>query len=128
MLLPKAPDFGDAIILRGKLKPDAKKCVRRKGIRLELFYIYRISSARIWCYRFSFNLCVDVCPCPEVVAFHFKTMLDSNTIVHNHKAITWQKETVLANKWVDGPGMIETICIRTDPILRCVSVFVFVCY
>lgn len=28
MLLPKAPDFGDAIILRGKLKPDAKKCVR----------------------------------------------------------------------------------------------------
>lgn len=84
----------------------------------------------MWCFRFSFNLCVDVCPCPEVVAFHFKTMLDSNTIVHNHKDITWQEETVSANTWVHGPGMNETItnihilykCHRQH-ISRCECVF-----
>lgn len=107
VLLPKAPDYGDAIILRGKLKPNATKwdCLFIQCNRNCAFL-----SVRIVLHRFSFNLCVDVCPCPEVVAFHFKTMLDSNTVVHNHKDITWQQETVSANTWVDGPGEPMPIC------------------
>lgn len=71
--------------------------------------------------RFSFNLCVDDCPCPEVVAFHFKTQLDTNTVVHNHKDVEWQDETVHPNTWVGGPGACFTIML----ILTRDNIFVY---
>lgn len=70
-------------------------------------------------YRFSFNLCVDSCPCPDEVAFHMKTMFPENKVVYNHKTQTWNEEIVNANTWCKGPGMFyRNECLINDSHLN----------
>jgi len=77
-LFPKAPAFNDEVVVKGKIKDDAS--------------------------IFSVNFCLDCCPKPSYVAYHFKTIFDSNSVVHNFKSGTWQDEIVEENTWIDGPG------------------------
>lgn len=57
--------------------------------------------------RFSVNFCLDCCAKPSYVAYHFKTIFDSNSVVHNYKKGTWQDEIHEENTWIDGPGNYE---------------------
>uniref|UniRef100_A0A182Q1K9 Galectin n=1 Tax=Anopheles farauti TaxID=69004 RepID=A0A182Q1K9_9DIPT len=79
---PTFPANGDEVIIRAKLKDDARK--------------------------FSVNFCL---PPPEMlqdgapkpyIAYHFKTMYDANgasCVVHNWKNVQWQEELVVDNNW-----------------------------
>lgn len=55
---------------------------------------------------FSVNFCLDCCPSPMFVAYHFKTDFESNSVVHNYKTGhgMWQDELVEENMWTSGPG------------------------
>lgn len=39
------------------------------------------------------------------VAYHFKTIFEDNSVVHNYKTGSWQEEMVEENNWIEGPGI-----------------------
>lgn len=73
-ILPKPIQIGDEIVLKGKIKNDAK--------------------------HVSVNF---VCKYYDDIAYHFKTNFTSNTVVHNYKeAGRWNSEITDENTWIRG--------------------------
>lgn len=74
--MPKRVEIGDEIILKGKVKDDAKV--------------------------FSVNFVPEY---PMNVIYHFKTNFITNNVTHNFKtAGEWNEELVEGNTWIAGPG------------------------
>lgn len=75
-ILPKPAKIGDVIILKGKIKDDAKV--------------------------FSVNFLPEY---PLNVIYHFKTNFVSNNVTHNYKTVgKWNDEIIETNSWIPGPG------------------------
>lgn len=56
-------------------------------------------------FRFSVNLTLDCCPNPLNIAYHFKTNLIENTVIHNYKTVgSWNDEVIDENTWIQGTG------------------------
>ncbi|XP_055608536.1 32 kDa beta-galactoside-binding lectin lec-3-like [Uranotaenia lowii] len=81
--LPRKPAAGDEIVIRGKLKHNAR-----------------------W---FSVNFCLPRPPhvpddqTPPFIAYHFKTIFHddgSSAVIHNYKNEVWQAESVEQNYWM----------------------------
>ncbi|XP_058448239.1 galectin-6-like [Malaya genurostris] len=81
--LPRKPEFGDEILIRGKLKSDA-----------------RVVSVN-FCLPRPAQLPDD--QTPPHIAYHFKTIFHddgSSAVIHNWKNCVWQDETVEENYWM----------------------------
>lgn len=81
--LPRTPEYGDEILIRGKLKSDAR--------------------------NFSVNFCLPRPPqvpehqTPPHIAYHFRTIFHddgSSAVIHNWKNAVWQAETLEENYWM----------------------------
>ncbi|XP_055543429.1 galectin-4-like [Wyeomyia smithii] len=93
--LPRSPQHDDEILIRGKLKSDAR--------------------------AFSINFCLprpDQVPAkqtPPHIAYHFKTIFHddgSSAVIHNWKNLVWQAEDVYENYWMLDRNEKFTLIIR----------------
>lgn len=58
-------------------------------------------------YRFSVNFTLDSCSNSRNIAYHFKTDLVKNEVIHNYKTVDyWNDEIVEENTWIQGPGKV----------------------
>lgn len=55
--------------------------------------------------RFSVNFCLETNPNPTYIAYHFKTIFETNIVVQNFKtAGEWSEEIIEENTWYNVPG------------------------
>lgn len=85
--LPKLLTIGDEIVLKGKIKDNAK--------------------------MFSVNLTVD---CGENIAYHFETNLTDGTVIQDYKiGGKWRGSAKsVPNTWIDGDGQEFTLTFYFD--------------
>ncbi|XP_058129668.1 galectin-6-like [Anopheles coustani] len=92
---PRPPKNGDEILIRGKLRENARK--------------------------FSVNFClprpagVSDQQSPTYIAYHFKTIYDddgTSTVVQNWKNVIWDKEDIGDNIWHTDRSKVFTVIFR----------------
>ncbi|XP_053690753.1 uncharacterized protein LOC128739300 [Sabethes cyaneus] len=107
---PKKPEIGDEIIVKGKLKPNARvfsvnfilplppPMVRSSSVP-DSFVKNSSHGSGVCC-----NNGLDTAnPSPPYIAYHFKTVFKddgSSVVVQNWKNLVWQQEVLGPNLWL----------------------------
>ncbi|XP_058454657.1 uncharacterized protein LOC131432426 [Malaya genurostris] len=106
---PKSPEIGDEIIVRGKLKPDAKVFSVNFILPLPPSMLRSLSEPdSVPASNQNIHTCCSnghstSSQAPPYIAYHFKTVfLDDGTsvVVQNWKNIVWQQEMRSPNLWL----------------------------